>query len=375
MVGWQIGSSFAMEEVERGEGNDKSNLSAARSLPLIFLAAEKFHRRRCNDRRGILKAYGGAVMSRATSSEGRGSPDSDSNTQPVLKEKDGPLEGHAQHDSSLDLSNGDLTLDSLYVLQHDMSKKGSLTHMSITNMALTNEAQSKDIQRLLVEIWHQQQLTIKSVNLSNCGLDDDLALQFASRIADSSCHLETLILSGNKISDVGAAALAATLNLHHCHLKELDLSNNRLSQAGVLAFCEHMDSYQHLRALRLRDSEQLLPVSVYQQFAAKMEKNLVIRTLTMGSEIMDGSVDAGTNRAEKEMDALLRYFWQEPAYTAITDHIRNLLRLNCSGLGNFLQANGEANTEVLRSILDVVEKKHETDACYRILQLKPDLVS
>ena len=362
-----------MDEVQSVEEHpccwrDKLDYSPGRPLPLIFLAVEKFHGRRSSDRRGILVESSAAVMPRAPSFPCR------ADTQRVPEATEKALEEHAQQIKSLDLSNGDLTLSSVDALQRDILKKKGLTHLSVTNMVMSNEEQSKDIQRLLVDTWHQHHHTIISVNFSNCGLDDESALQFASRIADCSCHLKSLTLSGNSISDVGASALAKALSSRPCHLRELDLSNNRVSQAGVLAFCEHIDSYQHLRVLRLMDSEQLLPVSVYQQFAAKLEKNHVLQILTMGSEIMDGSVDPLTNRAEKEMDALLRYFWQEPAYTAITDHIRNLLRLNCSGLGIFLQAN-EANPEVLRSILDVVDKKHEADACYRILQLKPDLVS
>ena len=355
-----------MRVVQESADCGRGEILARRPLPSIFLAMERYHSRRYINTSDLEGSICNG-MSPVSSLERLAA--ADGNSTPELN----PAVARCKS-KSFELSKGVLTLDSVYALKNDMLTKGYLSHISITNMAVANSEQSKDIQRLLVEAWQQQQQHIKSVDLSNCGLDDEIALQFASSIAEPISVLESLNLSGNKITDVGAAALAAVLSSRQCRLKELDLSNTLLSRTGILSFCENIGTYQHLRVLRLRDSEHLLPVSVFQTFAAQMEKNHVLRTLTMGSESMDGFVDPMTNKAEKEMDAVLRYFWQEPAYTAATDHIRNLLRLNCSGLEAFLQTSN-ANSDMLRVMLDTVDVKHEADACYRILQLKPDLVA
>jgi len=279
------------------------------------------------------------------------------------------------------VSKGELTLDSVYVLKREILANPDLVHVSITNMSivapLAPSSSASKIQCILVEALCQPKphSSINSVDLSNCQLDDEIALQIASHILELPVSLRRLNLSGNKITDVGAAALAKTLAASG--LQELDLSSNRFTKVGVLAFCEHIPSYRHLKVLRLEDNNQLLPVAVYQQFSASIEKNHVLQTLTLGSETMDGTLDASATSkvaAEKEMDALLRYFWEEPVYTAATNHIRYLLRLNCSGLGAFLQTNRPRSNE-FRTILATVERERQVEACYRILQLKPDLLT
>jgi len=84
--------------------------------------------------------------------------------------------------------------------------------------------------------------SIKLLNLRKQvpGLPDEAALSFAEALK-SNCVLEQLRLRRNKISDVGAVALAeaAAIRLQRrdqvdCHL-ELDLEDNRIGEKGALA--------------------------------------------------------------------------------------------------------------------------------------------
>ena len=274
------------------------------------------------------------------------------------------------------MSDGTLTLKSVYALQQDILNEQSLVKLSITKMSIALEDAAR-IQDILVAALYQQDpcSILRSVDLSNCQLCDETAIQLANHITMLPASLQSINLSGNKITDAGAAALAKALTMRNCYLRELDLSRNKLSKAGIVSFCECVPSFHpHFKVLRLNDGEHLLPVSVYLQFVAAIEKNHGLETLTLGNEIMDGKTEAAENKAEKEMDTHLKYFWQEPAYTAATKHIRFLLRLNCSGLENFLQTTG-ANVQRLRNVLDTMGSDREMEACYRILRLKPDLLA
>jgi len=273
------------------------------------------------------------------------------------------------------MADGALTLKSTSELQQDNLNEQSLVNLSITKMSIVEEAAR--IQGILVAALYQHdpRSILRSVDLSNCQLCDETAIQLANHITMLPASLQSINLSGNKITDAGAAALAKALTMRNCCLRELDLSRNKLSKAGIISFCECVPSFHpHFKVLRLNDGEHLLPVSVYLQFVAAIEMNHGLETLTLGNEIMDGKTEAAENNAEKEMDARLKYFWQEPAYTAATKHIRFLLRLNCSGLENLLQSTG-ANVQRLRSVLDTMGSDSEIEACYRILRLKPDLLT
>ena len=159
---------------------------------------------------------------------------------------------------------------------------------------------------------------------------------------------------------------------HHCTLCELDISNNRLTTAGILVFANALPAFHHLRVLRFADSEHLLPVSIFQKLCVAAEKSCVLHTLTLGSEIMDGSTFSDHGAVSgKDVDALLRYWWQEPVYIAAIDCIRFLLHLNHASLTDIFQS-GCSSVHALRNILDNVQPDKQLEACFRILQLKPD---
>lgn len=266
-----------------------------------------------------------------------------------------------------------LTLDFANALKLDVLTRGNVNSFQLTNMTITRD-DSTLIQRTFASLIHENRFILEYLCLSKCQLGDAFAVQLANLISSEPIALRSLDLSRNEITDRGAEALTDAMKPRHCTLRELDISNNRLTTAGILVFANALPEFHHLRVLRLADSEHLLPVSIFQQFCAAAEKNYVMHTLTLGSEIMDGSASFEHGAAPgKDVDALLRYWWQEPVYTAATDRIRFLLHLNHAGLTDIFQS-GCSSVQSLRSILDNVQPEKQLEACFRILQRKPDVL-
>jgi Leucine Rich repeat len=282
---------------------------------------------------------------------------------------------HASIKNTFSVSGEALTLDFAGSLKHDAFSRGNVSTLHLSNMTITR-ASAPEIQSMLVTALYQNRFSLESVCLSKCQLGDDFAVQISNLISSEPNSLRSLDLSRNEITNRGAAALASAMESSNCGICELDISNNRLTAAGTLVFGRNLPAFHSLQVLRLADSEHLLPLKIFQQFCAAAEKNFVLHTLTLGSEDMDGSSTTEHQAASgtKEMDALLGYWWQEPVYTAVTDRIRFLLRLNYAGLTDMFQSSCSSVLS-LRSLLDTVKPEKQLDACFRIIQHKPDLLA
>lgn len=215
-------------------------------------------------------------------------------------------------------------------------------------------------------------VSLRSLTLSNCGLNDDTALALSSAMVHPDSLLVSLDLSNNHITNTGAVALAS--NLAGSKLVRFYLSNNRLTPDGVAHFANSLPLAPHLQNLGLGDLEHLLPVTIFQKFLSAMENNFTLQTLTLGSEIMDGSKRDNGEMEFKEMDVNLAYWWQAPVYIAATDRMRFLLRLNRVFLYELLQTN-QCSIAALRHLMDDMPTKHEVEALYRVLKVKPDFLA
>jgi Leucine Rich repeat len=236
-------------------------------------------------------------------------------------------------------------------------------------------------QSLVRSLLTQGSGTLTIVRVSHCQLNDDTALDLAHCLATEPFlpKLRRLDVSHNQITDRGAAALSNALMAPGCtELLELDMSNNRLTLTGMRLLAQAIPAFTCLRVLRLKDPELLIPASLMVQFSLAMEQNFVIETLSVGSELLDGTTSS-VSLADVAMgldvvDDLLRYCWQEPAYTNATNRIRFHLRLNHIGLRDLVKAD-RFNWDTLVVAIDAMDSDLlRTEAWFRVLSLRPDLL-
>ena len=218
---------------------------------------------------------------------------------------------------------------------------------------------------------------LQSLCLHNCKIDDECVKALISILTKANM-LRSLNLSRNIVTDIGAKALLEAMKSEHCFVEEFDLSQNQLTLTGITSFAEDLSNLLYLKNLRLADSEHLIPVSIYQQFAAAIESNVVIQTLTLGSEIMDCTLDETDEQfiaidKKQRIDDVLLCFWHEPQYTTVTGHIRTLLQQNYSGIGELICAS-QIDVTAIRDMLDALQPEQELDACFRMLRLRPDIL-
>ena len=218
---------------------------------------------------------------------------------------------------------------------------------------------------------------LQSLCLHNCQIDDTCAKSLASIITSEGNVLKSLNLSKNMVSDVGAKELLDAMKSHHCWIQEIDLSQNQLTLNGISSFAQNLSVFLHLKTLRLGDSEQLVPLYIFQQFAAAIEKIVILHTLTLGSQVMDGTVNESHGEhavtKKQKIDDVLLSFWHEPLFTAVTDHIRSLLQQNHSGIGALMSTN-QIDIDTLQSVINAAKPEKQVDTCFRLLRLKPDIL-
>ena len=252
------------------------------------------------------------------------------------------------------------------------------TSIDLSNVATTDDHVYQNINALCLCFnisTHSSHL--QTLCLHNCQIDDACVKHVASIVMSNSNMLKSLNLSKNAVTDIGAKTLLDAMKTHDCILQELDLSQNKLTLSGIVSFAENLSALLYLKVLRLADTEHLVPLSDFQKFSASIEKNVSLRTLTLGSEVMDGSKNEndGEHSIEKfqTVHDLLLCFWHGPLYTAITDHIRSMLKQNYSGFGDLLSTN-RIDVTAIKDILESVKPEKQLDACFRLIRLRPDIL-
>ncbi|XP_064877322.1 NACHT, LRR and PYD domains-containing protein 12-like isoform X1 [Oncorhynchus nerka] len=134
----------------------------------------------------------------------------------------------SSHLRELDLSNNDLLDSGVKLLSAGRRDSPcKLETLSLSGCKLT-EASCEVLASALSSSSHLRELDLSNNDL----LDSGVKLLFAGR-RDSPCKLETLRLAFCEVTEEGCASLASALKSNPSHLRELDLSYNHPGDSGV----------------------------------------------------------------------------------------------------------------------------------------------
>ena len=279
-----------------------------------------------------------------------------------------------KHDSEnkIFIANGIFTENLVNSFNHQL-----YTSIDMSNIRNTNSNNDQYNASFLCFNIGKNCSQLQSLSLHNCQIDDRCVKALVSILTSKSNTLKSLNLSKNIITDDGAKTLLDAMKSQHCIVEELDLSQNQLTLDGISSFAEGLSNFLFLKVLHLADSEHLIPLSIFRQFSEAIEKNVVLKTLTLGSEIMDcirneANVDNIIEKKQRIDDVLLCY-WHEPLYTAVTDHIRALLQQNYLGIDK-LMCTSRIDVIAIQNFLNTLNPEQELDACFRLLRLRPDIL-
>ncbi|XP_029601900.1 NLR family CARD domain-containing protein 3-like, partial [Salmo trutta] len=106
---------------------------------------------------------------------------------------------------------------------------------------------------------------LRELDLSNNDLKDSGVKLLSAGLGKPHCRLETLRLTGCKLTDTSCKVLASVLRSNPSHLRELDLSNNDLKDSGVELTLDlntvniHLSLSEENRKVTCRTEEQPYP--------------------------------------------------------------------------------------------------------------------
>ncbi|XP_058469173.1 NACHT, LRR and PYD domains-containing protein 12-like [Solea solea] len=138
----------------------------------------------------------------------------------------------------VDLSNNDLQDPGVKLLCDGLKSP----HCSLETLRMSGCKLSERSCEALSSVLSSVSSCLRHVDLSNNDLQDPGLKLLCDGLKSPHCSLETLSLSGCLVSEEGCSSLTSALNSNPSHLRELDLSNNDLQDPGVKLLCDGLKS-------------------------------------------------------------------------------------------------------------------------------------
>ncbi|KAJ7998113.1 hypothetical protein DPEC_G00219200, partial [Dallia pectoralis] len=194
------------------------------------------------------------------------------------------LKSNPSHLKELDLSNNDLK-DTGVKQPSDLVKdpQCKLETLRLSGCGITEEGCASLVSALKSNPSH-----LKELDLSNNDLKDTGVKQLSDLVKDPQCKLETLRLSGCRITEEGCcASLVSALKSNPSHLKELDLSYNHPGDSGVRLLSAVLeDPHWRLEKLNLNHCGERRLISGLKKYVCDLtlDPNTVNRNLSLSEE-------------------------------------------------------------------------------------------
>jgi Ran GTPase-activating protein (RanGAP) involved in mRNA processing and transport len=198
----------------------------------------------------------------------------------------------------LDLSGCDLLADACKPIADMLATNKPLRHLLLRENIIGDHGISLLCQSLAVNS------SLETIDFTANHITGEGCARLAVALESPSCHVQSLIVSENAISDEGAAGLGAMLP-KNSHLSSLNLDACMISDVGIGALCQGLAFNSSVRELNLSNNWCKAGSHVADMLAA----NTTLESLDMSScHIADGTITAllqtlkeGANKTIKQL--------------------------------------------------------------------------
>uniref|UniRef100_A0A8C7IXD0 NACHT domain-containing protein n=1 Tax=Oncorhynchus kisutch TaxID=8019 RepID=A0A8C7IXD0_ONCKI len=139
------------------------------------------------------------------------------------------LESNPSHLRELDLSNNNLKDSGVKLLSAGLGNP----HCKLETLRLTGCKLTNTSCEVLASVLSSNPSHLRELDLGNNDLKDSGVKLLSAGLGNPHCKLETLRLSGCLVTEEGCASLVSALRSNPSHLRELDLSYNHPGDSGV----------------------------------------------------------------------------------------------------------------------------------------------